>query len=94
MDTSELQKPCIEVKVAGEALQTFSVREYEATLRRARSLGSPAARDEEGIRWANDARPSEKLTLEEQQPWMFGPRLRICNWGAYDVQMRQLLGIL
>ena len=94
MSSNPVMQPCIEVvELWGEAPRKVSVREYEATVKRARGLG-PRARDREDIDWAAFAPAVEKLTLEYQQPGFHLPRFRICEWDAYDAQMRELLGLV
>jgi hypothetical protein len=93
MDSESLNAPCIEVVGGGESRKTFSVHEYKSALERARRLGSPAAQDEERLGWARFAPAVEKLSVEQQQPGLFLPRFRICDWDVYDAQMRGLLGL-
>jgi hypothetical protein len=71
---------------------SVSVREYVATSERARRF-SPAKRPFDLDR-ATFAPPVEKLTREYQQPGFHLPRFRICDWGLYDAQMRELLGLV
>jgi hypothetical protein len=76
-----------------EGSKTLSVNEYEATVAHARRLGSPAAQDGEGVRWAAFAPPVEELT-DPKEPGFLAPSFRICDPEAYDLQMQKLLGIL
>jgi hypothetical protein len=84
-------RSCILVKFLTGRTEGLSVEEYEYAQGRARRLSNPRARAFHGVAWAVDCPPVERLTDEWQEVGL--EQYRIWDREAYDVQMRQLLGI-
>jgi hypothetical protein len=86
-----LDSPCIEL-LRPRLRMEFTVAEYDAGVRRARSIGTVDKLLAHGLVWATGAPAVEELRTEKRQA-PFG-QVRIFAPGAYDVQMHRLLGIL
>jgi hypothetical protein len=88
---ADADRTCIQVKWFRDQLKFLTVDDYEHAQHFARHL-SPRGRGFHGVGWALDCPPVERLTREWQE--VDGVKYRIVDREAYDVQMRQLLGIL
>ena len=86
-----LDSPCIEL-LRPRLRMEFTVAEYDSGVRRARPIGAVDELLAHGLVWATGAPRVEKLRTDKFKA-PFG-RIRIFDQKAYDVQMRQLLGIL
>ena len=90
---NQLETACIQMSGAAEGLKTFSVLEYEEKIAEARRLRTPAAQDAARLGWARFA-PSVETLSDPPEPGFLAPRFQVVDREAYDLQMRQLLGIL
>lgn len=80
---------CIERRV--DASSFYSVSEYEDAMGWAQRLSNSKAKSFHGVIWTEGAPAVEELSVD----WQEAPRgrFRICDWAAYDAQMRVLIGL-
>jgi hypothetical protein len=88
---------CIEHKPFVGDRHFYSVAEYEEGRRAAEAFSGTDVREFIVIAWALGAPPPERLTVDwqpERKPPDLRDQFRICDWDAYDAQMRELLGLV
>lgn len=91
-DSLTRPEPCIERRHPWtDEVIRFSVFEYDAAMRRGRSLSHSKARAFHGVIWTEAAPEVQELTLEWQETREGS--FRISDWDLYDTQMRQLIGL-
>lgn len=85
-------RPCIAIERSFADSKLFTVAEYDDGLDRSRSIGTVRGLVFHRLIWTRGAPPVERLTPEGVQA--DEGLIRICDREAYDLQMRQLLGLV